>query len=111
MGKITVKPDNITIIWADRAQKDLQEIVQYARQNSLAAARKLAGQISEKTTRLESFPESGRHLPEFPNLPYREIIVGNYRVIYIYKKDTVSILTVRHSKRQIQREDLPSKQS
>jgi putative ABC transport system substrate-binding protein len=29
--------------------------------------------------RLERFPNSGRHLPEFPELPHREVIVWPYR--------------------------------
>lgn len=46
--------------------------------------------------RLALFPESGRILPEFPDLSYREVIVGNYRVVYRQDGATVWILAVVH---------------
>ncbi|MCK9419098.1 MAG: type II toxin-antitoxin system RelE/ParE family toxin [Nitrospirae bacterium] len=52
-------------------------------------------------TRLRHSPESGRHIPEFPYLPHRELIVDNYRVIYRYAADRgmVLITTVVHGRR------------
>jgi len=50
---------------------------------------------------LQTFPESGRHLPEFPNLPHREMLLGNYRIIYRYtsEKNSVYVVTVIHGSR------------
>ena len=47
--------------------------------------------------RLETFPESGRVVPEFPDLPYREVIARPYRFFYRVKGEIVWIIAVWHS--------------
>jgi len=47
--------------------------------------------------RLKKFPQSGRRLPEFPDLPFREVIVAPYRFFYRVKEKTVWIVAVWHS--------------
>ncbi|MBF0139081.1 MAG: type II toxin-antitoxin system RelE/ParE family toxin [Magnetococcales bacterium] len=49
--------------------------------------------------RLEPFPYSGRSLPEFPDLPHREVIVPPYRFIYRVSDDTVWVVAVWHGAR------------
>jgi len=44
--------------------------------------------------RLEDFPESGRIIPEFPELPFREVILPPYRFFYKVKGDVVWIVAV-----------------
>jgi toxin ParE1/3/4 len=46
--------------------------------------------------RLEQFPESGRVLPEFPDLPYREVIVAPYRFFYRVAGETAWVVGVWH---------------
>lgn len=46
--------------------------------------------------RLETLPESGRIIPEFPELPYREVVVSPYRFFYKIKSDIVWIVAVWH---------------
>ncbi|MBU4316412.1 MAG: type II toxin-antitoxin system RelE/ParE family toxin [Proteobacteria bacterium] len=46
--------------------------------------------------RLEDLPESGRMIPEFPELPYREVIVSPYRFFYKVKENVVWIIAVWH---------------
>ena len=46
--------------------------------------------------RLEKFPESGRVIAEFPELPYREGIVLPYRFFYKIKGDIIWIVAVWH---------------
>lgn len=46
--------------------------------------------------RLEIFPESGRIIPEFPELPYREVIVPLYRFFYKIRDPIVWIVAVWH---------------
>jgi len=45
---------------------------------------------------LEDFPESGRVVPEFPDLPYQEVIIPPYRFFYRIKGDVVWIVAVWH---------------
>ena len=47
--------------------------------------------------RLERFPLSGRVIPEFPELPYREVIVPPYRLFYRVKGSIVWVVGVWHS--------------
>lgn len=47
-------------------------------------------------SRLQGFPQSGRMLPEFPDLPYREVLVTPYRFFYCVKEKTVWIVAVWH---------------
>lgn len=52
---------------------------------------------AQKTlSRLQRFPQSGRILPEFPDLPFREVIVAPYRFFYRTKEKTVWIVAVWH---------------
>ena len=46
---------------------------------------------------LRKFPQSGRALPEFPDLPFREVIVTPYRFFYRVKGKNVWIVAVWHS--------------
>lgn len=45
-------------------------------------------------SRLSEFPESGRVLPELPDLPFREVIVPPYRFFYRVKADAVWVVAV-----------------
>jgi toxin ParE1/3/4 len=46
--------------------------------------------------RLQRFPRSGRILPEFPDLPFREVIVPPYRFFYRIEERVVWIVAVWH---------------
>ena len=47
---------------------------------------------------LEKFPDSGRHVPEFPDLPHRELIVKPYRFFYRVVGKTVWVIGVWHGR-------------
>ena len=53
----------------------------------------------ERVSTLESFPHAGRTVPELQVENIREILHGNYRLIYRETNDSVQILTVHHSAR------------
>jgi plasmid stabilization system protein ParE len=46
--------------------------------------------------------EIGRIVPEIRNKQFRELIYGNYRIIYRIEKKQISILTIRHGKQILQ---------
>ena len=73
----------------------LSAIAYIYRENPTAAAafRHKAGKV---LSRLRKFPQSGRILPEFPDLPFREIIITPYRFFYRVKGKTVWIVAVWH---------------
>jgi toxin ParE1/3/4 len=70
--------------------------LEYIRRENPSAAFTFRQKAWETLSRLERFPESGRILPEFPDLPYREVIVTPYRFFYRVKGETVWIVAVWH---------------
>ena len=78
------------------ARRQFLNALQHIRQDNPQAAqnfRKRAGTILQ---RLVKFPESGRVVPEFPELPYRELIISPYRFFYRVESDTAWIIAVWH---------------
>ncbi|WP_461044291.1 type II toxin-antitoxin system RelE/ParE family toxin [Spirosoma harenae] len=45
---------------------------------------------------LADFPEMGRLVPKHELYFYREILVGRYRVKYVYLIDTIYLVSIRH---------------
>ena len=85
--------------WTQLAQDRVFDIAAYISQDSFNEAEKWIDRIFDYVKRLETFPESGRSIPELPNRKeIREIIFGNYRIIYRIEKDTSYVLTVRNYK-------------
>lgn len=50
---------------------------------------------------MESFPEMGRKVPEKDLIHLREMLIGSYRLLYIYIHDTITIIGVRHQASQL----------
>ncbi len=94
------------VVWAPLAIDRVAEIASYIAEDNSAAADKWIHKIFARVGQLATFPESGRHLPETSRLNIRELIWGNYRIIYRVESHQVSILTVRHTKQILPIEDL-----
>jgi plasmid stabilization system protein ParE len=94
-------PRRAPVAWTRPALDSLLDIVRHIQTDNLPAARRFASQIKAKVARLEQFPESGRPVPEFPSSGLRELIIGDYRVIYRAVKGpaSVQVLAVRHGAR------------
>ena len=89
------------IVWSRVARDDLQAIVSSIRADSPAYARSFGLRLRQRVTQLEAFPESGRLGPEDSTNTYRELIFGNFRVIYRYDEGTVTIVTIIHGTRTL----------
>jgi plasmid stabilization system protein ParE len=61
------------VVWSRVARDDLQGIIAYIRTDAPAYARSFALRLSQRITQLETFPESGRFVPEDPTKTYREL--------------------------------------
>ncbi len=88
------------IKWTIRALNDLHDIYEFIAKDSKRYAQIQVEDIQNAALNLTSFPLMGRIVPEFPHLSYREILVGNYRVIYRLEdeQDLVIIMDVAHGK-------------
>lgn len=91
------------IVWTATSREDLRGIVQYIAGDSPVYARSFALRLRRSVARLAEFPGSGCRVPEDPSGTYREVIVGNYRVVYRTAEDSVVIVTVLHGAREIRR--------
>ncbi|MGH2397627.1 MAG: type II toxin-antitoxin system RelE/ParE family toxin [bacterium] len=70
--------------------------IAYIQRDNPAAAARFRLKAERLLRRLERFPQSGRHLPEFPDLPYREVVVIPHRFFYRVEGQTVWIVAVWH---------------
>jgi toxin ParE1/3/4 len=71
----------------------------YIRKDKPSAAVRFRHKAEKILRRLEEFPESGRIIPEFPELPYREVVISPYRFFYKIKVEAVWIVAVWHGAR------------
>jgi len=88
----------VKIIWSPLAIDRVAEIAQYIALDSPNSAQKWVDLTFQVVERLKRFPKSGRIVPEIKQDDFREIIHGNYRIIYRLQSESVSILTVRHGR-------------
>ena len=93
------------IIWSPLSLDRVMEIAKYIAQDNPTAAKKWVETLFEKVELLRSSPQSGRVVPETHSDDIRELLYGNYRVIYRLEEKRVSILTVRHGKQILPIED------
>lgn len=63
------------------------------------AARRLRLRAERVLRRLGRYPASGRLIPEFPDLPYREVVIPPYRFFYRAEAKMVWIVAVWHGAR------------
>lgn len=94
------------IIWSPLAIDRASEIVEYIALDKPAAAEKWANMLFAKVEQLTFSPKSGRIVPEIRDDQFRELIYGNYRIIYRIEKKQVSILAIRHGKQILPIEDI-----
>jgi len=81
------------------ARKSFLDALQYICNDNPIAAESFKGKVEETLGRLAVFPESGRPLPEFPELPSREVAIPPYRFVYRVMAGTVWIAAVVHCSR------------
>ena len=86
------------IIWSPVAVDRVSEIAGYIAQDNPVAAESWIEKVFQKVEELKVFPESGRVVPETESRTIRELIYGNYRIIYRLEEKRISVLTVRHGK-------------
>lgn len=84
--------------FAPSARREFLEALDFIRQDSPAAADGMLARASEGLSQLRDFPESGRVIPEFPDLSYREVLVNPYRFFYHVTDDDVWIIAVWHER-------------
>jgi len=88
----------VKINWTPQSKNDLVSIAEYIAQDSQKFARIQIKRIRERVKQLKKFPNSGRVVPEYEDENLKELILGNYRIIYrISSVNRIDIVTVHHS--------------
>ena len=85
------------IRFANTAKISLHSAINYIRQDNQTAAVNFFEHVEKTLRRLEKHPESGRRIPEYPELPYRELLVLPYRFFYRIEGKTIFIVAVWHT--------------
>jgi toxin ParE1/3/4 len=78
------------------ARAQLLAVAAYIHADRPAAARAFRERVDRALQRLVDFPESGRVIPEFPLLGFREVLVDSYRFFYRTRDDVVWVVGVWH---------------
>lgn len=84
------------ILFTPSARDQFLSGLAYIRKDNPPAAREFRRKAERILRRLEDFPQSGRRLPEFPELPHREVVVPPYRFFYRVQGETIWIVGVWH---------------
>jgi len=88
------------VVWTEPALEDVESIRAYIARDSEVYADAAVLEIVEAAERLARFPRLGRFVPELHDGHTREVLVGNYRVVYDTAGDAARILTVLHCARR-----------
>ncbi len=89
------------IVFTAEAVRDIEEIQAYIAQDSVRFANRQVQQFYAEAERLANFPRGGRMVPEVEMFSIREVIVGNYRMMYrLLKPDIVEVMIIHHVKRR-----------
>jgi addiction module RelE/StbE family toxin len=94
----------VQINWTFQSKDDLKSIAEYISKDSKKYARLQILRIRQRTKILNSQIYSGKIVSEMDKQNIRELIEGNYRIIYLIINDErIDILTVHHSARDLTR--------
>ena len=94
------------ILWTEQAFLRLAVIEEFISRDNPQAAERLVSRLIERVAPLARFPEMGRMVPEVPGSDLRELIEGNYRIVYRLRGKVIEIITVFEAHRLLPEEDL-----
>ena len=90
-----------TVLWTVGASSDLREIFAFLRRDSEVYASVLTSRIFEAVERLGDYPYLGRMVPEYQDETIREVIVGNYRVVYRVRRRLIGVIGLIHGRQNL----------
>jgi plasmid stabilization system protein ParE len=91
----------VEVIFSARAIRDIEGIHAYIAKDSQRYAQGQVRRILNAADLIAIFPRGGRMVPEIELDAFREVIVGNYRVIYHLENDErAEVLVVFHGRRR-----------
>lgn len=93
------------LVWSRRSTRDLEQIGIFISLDAPERARAFVQSLIERGKQAAQFPSAGRIVPELQDENVRELIEGNYRIVYEISssKKTVVVLTVFEGHRLLKR--------
>jgi plasmid stabilization system protein ParE len=89
----------VTIRWSARARRHLQALYDHIAADSPDNAARVVDRIVARLSQMETFPNSGRVVPEIDFPVYRELIEPPYRIIYRVGRNAVFLVAIIHGSR------------
>jgi len=90
------------VVWSPKAIEDVKALASYIANDSAAYSAAVVRKILDITSKLNSFPLSGRIVPELGDPTLREKLAYSYRIIYKVEDETITIAAVIHGKRLLE---------
>jgi addiction module RelE/StbE family toxin len=87
------------ITWTPQALDDLDSIREYIAHDAPLRANAFVSRLIDSTDVLQQRPLLGAAVPEIGRIDVRELIRGNYRIIYQLAESRIIVLTVFHGAR------------
>ena len=84
----------MSLFLSDRARNDLREIARYIGRSNPENARAFVLRLQVRARGAAKAPRAGRRVPEFDAEDLREVLEGNYRIIYRLSRRRVEVVTV-----------------
>lgn len=86
------------VILTDQFLTRVEECTDYIALDHIPTAIQWAEGVFEHCEQLRKKPDSGRMVPEFNRPEIKELIHGNYRLVYELKPRRVDMLTIWHNR-------------
>ena len=90
------------VVWSAQALERAGEIVDYIGKDRPRGAVEWLDGLERRLSALPNLPEQGRVVPEWHEPTVRELIYHRHRIIYGVHADHIEVLTIRHSREQLQ---------
>ena len=93
-----------TVIWAEPAARDLEDIISFIAAESPINARKVLDRLRRRAASLDELSARGRFVPELREYGLRnirELVVGPYRLLYRIAGEQVVVLALLDGRRDL----------
>ena len=87
------------VVWTETAVAHLNSVYEYISKTSPLYAHLMVRRLWDRTGQIQTFPQSGRMVPEYQQPDLREVLEPPYRIIYRVREQRLEILAVVHSRR------------
>ncbi|MFY9821869.1 MAG: type II toxin-antitoxin system RelE/ParE family toxin [Thermoanaerobaculia bacterium] len=87
--------------WTKPALEDLEQTADYIALDSPYYAAAFVRQMREAARSLRQMARRGRVVPEISDPTIRELLIGNYRLLYQLRKSDVLVIALIHGARDL----------